>query len=204
MWKDHKACKFLGGKLVYQKHKTCKSGKPHTWKRVIRCVQGPILSGKGLNYKTGKAYRKKHFGSRHSKKTLVLGGVEMGQCYNFASHKYWGLKTIKAKWGGQVVAGKTGKKNTMSFTKHGKMYYYDGKHTHYAKWDKIPKKYRASTAYYVIKGLAGKGISFMPAIKRGRFLGEYKNYNTPRWTRYLGSKDYKNKHTWIPHKVKCV
>merc|ERR1719473_338645 len=204
MWKDHKACKFLGGKLIYQKHKTCKSGKPHTWKRVIRCVQGPILSGKGLNYKTGRAFRNKHFGKRHSRKTLVLGGVEMGKCYYFASHKYWNLKKIKASWGAKVVAGMTGKKNTMTFTKHGKIYYYDGKHTRYAAWSKIPKKYRPSTAYYVIKGLAGKGISFMPAIKRGYFLGEYKNYSTPRWIRYTKSASYKNKHPWIPHKVKCV
>jgi len=58
MWKDHKACRFLGGKLVYLTHKTCKAGKPHQWKRVIRCVQGPILSGKGLNYKTGRAMKK--------------------------------------------------------------------------------------------------------------------------------------------------
>jgi len=58
-WKDRAACRFLGGKLSYQKIRTCKAGKPHTWKRVVKCVRGPILTNKGFNYKTGQ--RKKGF-----------------------------------------------------------------------------------------------------------------------------------------------
>lgn len=53
MWKDNAACQFLGGKLTYQTTQVCKTGKPHTWARVTRCVQGPILTHKGLDYKTG-------------------------------------------------------------------------------------------------------------------------------------------------------
>jgi len=56
MWKNRKACRFLGGKLVYQTHKTCKTGKPHQWARVTRCVAGPTISKLGLNYKTGRKY----------------------------------------------------------------------------------------------------------------------------------------------------
>jgi len=54
MWKNRGNCRFLGGKLVYQKIKVCKTGRPHQWAKVTRCVRGPILSKKGLNYKTGK------------------------------------------------------------------------------------------------------------------------------------------------------
>ena len=61
MWKDRSACRFLGGKLFYQKTHVCKAGKAHTWKRVVKCVRGPVLTNKGLNYKTGKKHvTKKH------------------------------------------------------------------------------------------------------------------------------------------------
>ena len=56
MWKDEKACRFLGGKLTYQTKHTCKVGKPHQWKRVVRCVKGAVISHKGLDYKTGMAH----------------------------------------------------------------------------------------------------------------------------------------------------
>jgi len=59
MWKNHAACRFLGGRLVYHTHKVCKAGRPHSWKRVTRCVRGPILTNKGLNYKTGRVHKKK-------------------------------------------------------------------------------------------------------------------------------------------------
>merc|ERR1712086_1168059 len=49
-------CRFLGGRLVYQKHAVCKAGKPHQWARVVRCVRGAVLSKKGLNYKTGQRH----------------------------------------------------------------------------------------------------------------------------------------------------
>merc|ERR1712086_1199982 len=51
-----KACRFLGGKLTYQTKHTCKVGKPHQWKRVVRCVKGAVISHKGLDYKTGMAH----------------------------------------------------------------------------------------------------------------------------------------------------
>ena len=44
-----------------QKTHVCKAGKAHTWKRVVKCVRGPVLTNKGLNYKTGKKHvTKKH------------------------------------------------------------------------------------------------------------------------------------------------
>lgn len=52
-WKDRAACKFLGGRLVYMKMSKCKSGRKHVWKRVVKCVRGPVLTNKGFNYKTG-------------------------------------------------------------------------------------------------------------------------------------------------------
>lgn len=58
IWKGRKACNFLGGKLFYMERETCHHGRAHQWKRVVRCVKGPILSGKGLNYHTGKALKK--------------------------------------------------------------------------------------------------------------------------------------------------
>jgi len=67
MWKDEKACRFLGGKLTYQAKATCKVGKPHQWKRVVRCVKGAVISHKGLDYRTGKAKASinvKHLGMR--------------------------------------------------------------------------------------------------------------------------------------------
>ena len=74
MWKDRGNCRFLGGRLVYQKIKTCKSGRPHQWAKVTRCVRGPILSKKGLNYKTGKSSKgkkvSKHAGHKHVKKVV--------------------------------------------------------------------------------------------------------------------------------------
>ena len=56
MWKNRAGCRFLGGRLVYQKHAVCKAGKPHQWARVVRCVRGAVLSKKGLNYKTGQRH----------------------------------------------------------------------------------------------------------------------------------------------------
>jgi hypothetical protein len=55
IWKNRSACRFLGGKLVYHRIHRCKAGKPHSWKRVIKCVRGPTLHNKGFNYKTGIA-----------------------------------------------------------------------------------------------------------------------------------------------------
>ena len=49
MWTNSAGCRFLGGRRVYQRIRRCKVGKPHQWKRVVRCVQGPVLSRKGLN-----------------------------------------------------------------------------------------------------------------------------------------------------------
>jgi hypothetical protein len=75
MWKDHKACRFLGGKLVYMTHRTCKTGRPHQWQRVTRCVRGAVITNKGFNYKTGRGHKK--VVKKPIKKVI---GTNMGKC----------------------------------------------------------------------------------------------------------------------------
>lgn len=53
MWQDDAACKFLGGKKVDEPYHVCKTGTAHKWEEITKCVQGEIISGKGLNYTTG-------------------------------------------------------------------------------------------------------------------------------------------------------
>jgi len=92
MWKNRKNCRFLGGRLTYQKHATCKVGKPHQWARVVRCVEGAILTKSGLNYKTGRYGRNGRNGGTmthsSSKKEVVLGGMKVGGCYKFRPYIY--------------------------------------------------------------------------------------------------------------------
>ena len=79
MCTNNRACRFIGGRLVYHRKSVCKVGKPHTWKRVVRCVQGPVISGKGLNYKTGHSKK-----TTVNKKTVVIvSGMKLGTCYKF-------------------------------------------------------------------------------------------------------------------------
>jgi len=87
MWKNHKACRFLGGKLQYMTHRTCKVGKPHQWARVIRCVRGPVISGKGFNYKTGRGYRTTTKTHTKTVRTTTIGGLTLGKCYTFRAYK---------------------------------------------------------------------------------------------------------------------
>jgi len=56
MWKTRKNCRFLGGKLIHQKMFHCKSGMPHVWAKVTRCVKGPAVKKGGFAYakKTNK------------------------------------------------------------------------------------------------------------------------------------------------------
>lgn len=55
MWGDEASCNFLGGKKVMLKHKVCKSGEEHHWKRVTKCVLGYDDGGsEGLDYETGE------------------------------------------------------------------------------------------------------------------------------------------------------
>jgi hypothetical protein len=121
MWKNHAACRFLGGKLVYHRTKVCKAGRPHRWQRVTRCVRGAVLTNKGFNYKTGHG----HGHSRHTRYT-VISGLVVGKCYKFRSygmkhHYLWDYRTAlwtgrssgkKATW--LVQKGKIGKHGTVT------------------------------------------------------------------------------------------
>jgi len=96
-WKGDGACRFLGGKKVYTKSKICKEGKPHTWERVIRCVRGPVISGKGFNYKTGGAHVEEK-----KKKTVTRKKSRVH--YQFgAGHGHTTTRTVVT----HVVAGMT-------------------------------------------------------------------------------------------------
>lgn len=68
MWKDAASCRFLGGRLIRQPYRVCKVGRPHSWKRVVRCIKGPIISGKGFNYGRRSNYH-------HNLKSKVISGT---------------------------------------------------------------------------------------------------------------------------------
>merc|ERR1719424_1818473 len=78
MWKNRSGCRFLGGRLVYQKHAVCKAGKPHQWARVVRCVRGAVLSKKGLNYKTGQRHSLVHICAKEGGKCKCTGTMIYG------------------------------------------------------------------------------------------------------------------------------
>jgi len=100
MWKDEKACRFLGGKLIYQAKQTCKVGKPHQWKRVVRCVKGAVITHKGLDYKTGKAKESinvKHLGMRR-----ILLEDEHGYSVGFPGKQVGAAAVLEAGKVGQA------------------------------------------------------------------------------------------------------
>lgn len=91
MWKNHANCKFVGGRLVYKTRAICKVGKPHTWKRVTRCVQGNVISGKGLNYKTGKGHTTNSTKTKtivHKHSVTSVSGMKLGSCYKFKAYSH--------------------------------------------------------------------------------------------------------------------
>jgi hypothetical protein len=127
-WKNHAACRFLGGRLVYHKTHICKKGRPHSWQRVTRCVRGPVLTHKGFNYKTGKGKTKGHKLPKFNggtKKYTVIQGMTVGKCYKFRAfgtrkNYLWDYSAAlysgaaagkKATW--QVLKGKIGR-NTIT------------------------------------------------------------------------------------------
>ena len=71
-------------------------------------------------------------------------------------------------------------------------------------WNKDLKKTRS--AFYVMKGLAGRGISLMPTRKYGYFLRDSstRSYSTKmRVSRYKRRWSFKTSATWIPIKTRC-
>jgi hypothetical protein len=208
MWKDRKACRFLGGRLVYQTHKTCKTGRPHQWARVVRCVAGPKISKKGLNYKTGRKFR-----HTSTKREVVLGGMRVGGCYKFRAYShsknYFSNVGTYAKnsassrlntW--KIVAGIDGTRNSITFKDRTNRYglmLYSSKRTRFF-WNKYLHK--KNSTFYVLKGLMGRGVSFMPAHKRGYFLQHASN-NAVLFNKYNGKVAFKRSATWYAIKSKC-
>jgi len=184
MWKDRAACRFLGGRLSMQKRSICKVGRPHQWARVIRCVRGPILSKKGLNYKTGRSSRSVRRSVTHhtrTKREQIIGGLRVGGCYKLRAFHHtkdylsnvgtyaFNSETSKTKvW--KIVPGIDGTRNSITLkdpkSKYGLMAYGKNKARFY--WNKYLNK-KAAT-FYVTKGLMGRGVSFMPVSKRGYFM----------------------------------
>lgn len=76
MWKGQASCRFLGGKLGYQKTNICKKGRNHVWKLVRICVKGPVMAKSGFDYKHGRGFRRDR-----SHRTIVIGGMTLGKCY---------------------------------------------------------------------------------------------------------------------------
>jgi len=100
-WKDEAACRFLGGKLTYQKAQKCKVGKPHQWKRVVRCVKGAVITHKGLNYHTGKA-TEKSVGVKHLGLRRILLEDEHKQSVGFPGKKEGAAAILEAGPVGQA------------------------------------------------------------------------------------------------------
>jgi len=153
------------------KHKTCKSGKPHTWVKVTRCVQGPVLTSKGFNYKLGKADK--------SVEATSIGGMRIGQCYTFRSlnhkskylltQKGFSLRNALKKEGNlvfKVVHGLSGTKNTVSLRQHNKSIEAKIKRKGYNIPSLQETKSKKDASFFVIKGLAGKGISLMGSTRK--------------------------------------
>jgi len=130
MWTNDAACRFIGGKLTYHKRATCKTGKPHSWKRVTRCVQGPVLTSKGLNYKTGDAFSKSDLKKTESggKHVVTISGLKMSKCYKLKSFDHeedfmsdnkgyaYNSPTDKIHIIFKTVKGLSGTKNSVSLT----------------------------------------------------------------------------------------
>jgi hypothetical protein len=214
MWKSRSACKFLGGRLVYQKHRTCKTGRPHQWARVTRCVQGPILSKKGLNYKTGRSFR-----SSKSKREVILGGMRVGGCYKLRAYAHtkdyfsnvgtFAYNSPSSKlnvW--RITKGIDGTKNSVTFkdrtNRYGLMLYSTDRARFY--WNKYLNK--KNSVFYVIKGLMGRGVSFMPVHKKGYFMRHQKitkgkTHTQIRVNKYDGKYAFKKAATWYAIKSKC-
>jgi len=88
----------------------------------VRCVQGPVISGKGLNYKTGHAKSEKV----HKKTVIVVSGMKLGSCYKFRafdhSHDFlsnvngtaYNTEEAKDDRVFKVIQGLSGAKNTVS------------------------------------------------------------------------------------------
>lgn len=167
MWRNRASCRFLGGKLVYFRHHTCKAGRPHQWSRVIRCVKGPILSKTGFDYKTGKM-RVRRFAKSKTKKEVVLGGMVLGSCYRMTSPYIKGMTTPKFR----VTRGANGKRNSVSFWTPNKSHIvYNNKGALAQAPRKRFDKNRAS--FYVLRGLVSRRsrlVSFMDTMGRRKFI----------------------------------
>ena len=107
----------------------------------------------------------------------------------------------------RIVKGIDGTRNTITFkdrtNRYGLMLYSTDRARFY--WNKYMNK--KNSVFYVIKGLAGRGVSFMPVHKRGYFLrhqgGKTSSHKQIRVTKYDGKHTFKKAATWYPIKSKC-
>jgi hypothetical protein len=213
MWKDTAACNFLGGKMVKTKHSTCKVGKPHQWVKVTRCVQGPVLTNKGLNYKTGQA----HYTKDKVTKITKIGGMVMGMCYKFQAYehskdylKIKGIRAYNSPHSGdnvfKVVKGISGHTNSVSLIYKNKAAL--GMHGNGVWAKSLHSANKHYQSFYVTKGMAGKGVSFMSTKWKGWFIKhkDMKKGVAEHQISWLNAKKtvsvtYKKAATWYAKKV---
>jgi hypothetical protein len=216
-WKNHAACRFLGGKLVYHRFKVCKAGRPHKWARVTRCVRGPVLTNKGFNYKTGQKAR--HI-SRRSRYT-VISGLVVGKCYRFRAyskaHDYlWDYKG--ALWSGkasgkksvfQVLKGKIGKRGTVTLAsrlRRGRVLRHQGYRMKiHSGRSTLWKKDASFYAHYGLVG--GRKYVSLRSYNYGKYFLAHagtSHVHKSVWIRkYQHSTAFKRLATWKPIRTRC-
>ena len=221
MWTNRAACNFIGGKLTHHRRKVCKTGKPHSWKRVTRCVQGPVLSSKGLNYKTGTAFSRSDFKNRKlgKKHYETISGLKLTKCYKFQAfdHKQDYMSDIKGIAFNspteplhivfKPVKGLSGTKKSISLTTT------DNKNVltmvgPLMKFMPIKTADKATSSFWVGQGLMHKGVSLMPVTKKGFFLRHEKVEDKKaghklRIVKFDRSAAYRGAATWFPVETKC-
>ena len=108
----------------------------------------------------------------------------------------------------KIVPGLDGTKNSISFkdktNRYGLMLYSTDRARFY--WNKYLNK--KNSTFYVLKGLMGRGVSFMPVHKRGYFLKHAplkKGVKTHaiNYKKYDGKFAFKKAATWYAIKSKC-
>jgi len=167
-----------------------------------------------LNYRTGR-----HFKHTSSKKEVILGGMRVGGCYKlrafhhakdyFSNVGTFGYNSENSKvntW--KIIAGIDGTRNTITFkdktNKYGLMLYSKDRVRFY--WNKYLNK--KNSTFYVTRGLMGKGVSFMPAHKKGFFMKHSayqkgKKSHIINVAKYDGKFAFKKAATWYAIKSKC-
>lgn len=137
----------------------------------------------------------------------------MGNCYKFraySKHKDYmanqGTYAFNSPYSKinvwKIAKGMDGSPNTITIQdrtgRYGaRLYSRDRVRFYWNKW--LSKK---SATMYVLHGLAGKGISFMPKYKKGYFLRHEPSGKQIHFRRYNGKSSFKKAATWFAIKAR--